>query len=203
MSESINRRCLQICQARWGYRCTHMECKALTGLDDNRFMKPILRRQLQLVSVILKFEGPLVGKQGRVAIAVGRRQTEGAMNEYGLRYRHWGLCFRHPGIASEPHRARPNIGSSRDGWPSISTPTRTTWRPQGSQSRLFTSQSRTSDAWKIGTDQQYVLQEPQPCRPSGDQLRRLMTQPELCLLPHEDGRLLDVASGDFATLARP
>ena len=25
----------------------------------------------------------------------------------------------------------------------------------------------------------------------GDQLRRLMTQPELCLLPHEDGRLLD------------
>ena len=28
----------------------------------------------------------------------------------------------------------------------------------------------------------------------GDQLRRLMTQPELCLLPHEDGRLLDTAS---------
>ena len=37
----------------------------------------------------------------------------------------------------------------------------------------------------------------------GDQLRRLMTQPELCLLPHEDGRLLDAASGDFATAPRP
>ena len=37
----------------------------------------------------------------------------------------------------------------------------------------------------------------------GDQLRRLMTQPELCLLPHEDGRLLDTSSGDFATPPRP
>ena len=37
----------------------------------------------------------------------------------------------------------------------------------------------------------------------GDQLRRLMTQPELCLLPHEDGRLLSPASGDFATPPRP
>ena len=31
----------------------------------------------------------------------------------------------------------------------------------------------------------------------GEQLRRLITQAELCLLPHEDGRLLDIASGEF------
>ena len=37
----------------------------------------------------------------------------------------------------------------------------------------------------------------------GEQLRRLMTQPELCLLPHEDGRLLDIAPGEFATPPRP
>ena len=36
-----------------------------------------------------------------------------------------------------------------------------------------------------------------------EQLRRLMTQPELCLLPHEDGRLLNAAQGDFATPPRP
>ena len=33
-------------------------------------------------------------------------------------------------------------------------------------SKLFASQSRTSDGWKIGTDQQYAPQELQPCPPS-------------------------------------
>ena len=37
------------------------------------------------------------------------------MSEYELRYLHWGLCFQYPGVASELHRARPNIGSPRDG----------------------------------------------------------------------------------------
>ena len=37
----------------------------------------------------------------------------------------------------------------------------------------------------------------------GDSLRRLITQPELCLLSHDEGRLLLPGREDFATPPRP
>ena len=102
------------------------------------------------------------------------------------------FSFPYHGVALEPHRARPNTGSPLDGWPSISAPTQMTWRPQGSQFKLFASQIRWLEDW----DGSAVCPAGAAAVPplKGDQLRRLMTQPELCLLPHEDGRLLDTAS---------